>query len=144
RRRFQPADCHDLVQQTFLQLHRARDRFRAGERLRPWLFTLARNVGCDEGRRASRRPERASDVERWATAIESPEARELRVGDVYGLLPALQQLSTPERRLIDEHFGQERSFGELARRDGVHAGTLRVRAHRAREKLRALLVASAA
>src|SRR5690606_4504339 len=37
-------DAHDLVQQTFLQLHRARHEFRTGAKLRPWLFTIALNL----------------------------------------------------------------------------------------------------
>src|SRR3954447_13908404 len=37
-------DAHDLVQQTFLQLHRSRADFRDGASLRPWLLTIAINL----------------------------------------------------------------------------------------------------
>ena len=143
RRRFQPADCHDLVQQTFLRLHRVRAQFRHGERVRPWLFTLARNLGCDELRRVNRRAERCGDVDGgWVSSFSAPPTT--RGDDARVLARALARLSQPEQHLIDEHFAQERSFHELAVRHGVQAATLRVRAHRARSKLRALLTGRAA
>jgi RNA polymerase sigma-70 factor (ECF subfamily) len=146
RRAWQTADCHDLVQQTFLQLHRARAEFREGERLRPWLFTIARNVGCDYARKVSRRCELPCDVESQPAqplAAVTP-VPSLAVEASRSLALALARLSLPDRQLIDEHFGEDRSFGELASRHGVRATTLRVRAHRARAKLRELLTEHAA
>src|SRR5688500_5442291 len=34
------ADAQDAVQQTFLQVHRARNDFQAGMKLRPWIVTI--------------------------------------------------------------------------------------------------------
>src|SRR5262245_36741090 len=62
------ADAQDLVQQTFLHVHRARYEYRTGDALRPWLFTIARNVGHDHGRRQQRRPETWCDLELQAAA----------------------------------------------------------------------------
>ena len=50
-------DVADLVQQTFLQLHRARADFREGAKLRPWLYTIALNLARQYFRRKGRRPE---------------------------------------------------------------------------------------
>ena len=44
RRNVPTEEAHDLVQQTFLHLHRGRKDFRRGARLRPWLCTIAINV----------------------------------------------------------------------------------------------------
>ncbi len=45
----------DRVQQAFLQLHRARNDFREGGRLRPWLVALAISFGARQTlRRRSR------------------------------------------------------------------------------------------
>src|SRR5262245_51511787 len=38
------AAADDLVMETFLRLHRHRNRWRDGTPLRPWLFTIARNL----------------------------------------------------------------------------------------------------
>src|SRR3954468_20058724 len=56
----QPAtrnDVADLVQQTFLQLHRARHAFDPRYKRRPWLLTIALNLRRQEARRKYRRPE---------------------------------------------------------------------------------------
>ena len=47
----------DLVQQTFLQLHRARSDYREGAPLRPWIMTISHNLARELGRRKLRRPE---------------------------------------------------------------------------------------
>src|SRR2546427_10512369 len=39
-----PAAAEDLVVETFLRLHRHRDRWREGKPLRPWIFAIARNL----------------------------------------------------------------------------------------------------
>jgi RNA polymerase sigma factor (sigma-70 family) len=53
RRAFQSsAVADDLTQVTFLKLHRARQQYRPGEPLRPWLFAIAARVRVDEYRRS--------------------------------------------------------------------------------------------
>ena len=54
-------EADDLLQQTFLQLHRARTDYRASELVSPWIFTIARNAGHDLARRRQRRPETFHD-----------------------------------------------------------------------------------
>jgi len=66
------ADADDLLQATFLTVHRGRMSFRPEMGLRGWLFTIAARVRRDEARRRFRRP---SDAD-LATAEElaAPEA----------------------------------------------------------------------
>lgn len=132
-----PADIEDLVQETFLRLHRARADFRAGEALRPWLFTIARNVCHDHGRRSQRRPEAYCEVDLLQLPQESTEHHALDLAQRSKVLTsALAQLSASERQLLDEHWIDERAFSEIAQREGVRCSTLRVRAHRACQRLR--------
>lgn len=132
-----PHDAEDLVQQTFLNLHRSRAGYRDGELLRPWLFTIARNLCRDHGRRQLRRPETFCE-------LDQHEAEPLADGAVHGerlraLTLALDQLPGEHRNLLEQHWFEDRSFAEIADRDGSLAGTLRVRAHRACVQLRGLL-----
>jgi len=46
----------DVVQQTFLQVHRARFDFDRSALLRPWLITIELNIIRERRRRAIRRP----------------------------------------------------------------------------------------
>jgi RNA polymerase sigma-70 factor (ECF subfamily) len=56
-------EANDLVQQTFLQLHRARADFDPGQKLKPWVFTIAMNLKREYFRRKKRRPERSFEAE---------------------------------------------------------------------------------
>jgi DNA-directed RNA polymerase specialized sigma24 family protein len=64
-------EANDLVQQTFLQLHRARADFDAGQKLKPWIFTIAMNLKREYFRRKKRRPERSLDAETPTSARSS-------------------------------------------------------------------------
>jgi RNA polymerase sigma-70 factor (ECF subfamily) len=139
RRGKRASEAQDLVQETFLHVHRGRNDFRLGERLRPWLFTIARNLCSDHGRRQRRRPEQLADLDLYEAAAGEPFAAVLQAERARALADALSQLSRAERRLLDEHWFEERSFAEIAARDGVQSTTLRVRAHRACVRLRELL-----
>src|SRR5262245_39622627 len=58
-----PEDARDLVQQTFLHVHRARNDFDARQRFRPWAFTIAINLKREHFRRLRRRPESSLDAD---------------------------------------------------------------------------------
>ena len=134
------SDAQDLTQDTFLQLHRARADFRAGEPVRPWLFTIARNRCHDHSRRSRRRPEAFCEVDAYEAPETFQENEGLEVGERREVLNnALSKLSSAERDLLDEHWFGGRAFAEIAARDGVQSSTLRVRAHRACQRLREML-----
>src|SRR5690349_7102953 len=50
-------EANDLLQQTFLQLHRARLDFDPTQRFKPWFFRIALNLKREHFRRLRRRPE---------------------------------------------------------------------------------------
>lgn len=50
------AQARDLLQQTFLQLHRARGTFASDRRVLPWAFSIARRAFIDHLRATRRRP----------------------------------------------------------------------------------------
>ncbi|HEX7479053.1 MAG TPA: sigma-70 family RNA polymerase sigma factor [Polyangiales bacterium] len=123
-----PDEARDLVQQTFLLLHRARHDFRAGSGLRPWLCTIAINARRQFLRDTLRH--RALDGalssaspglhEREAVTCEVPE----RVHAALAGLPAEQ------REVIVLHWMQGLSFAEVARVVGASLSAVKVRAHR--------------
>lgn len=137
-RRFVGTDpvAQDLVQQTFLQLHRARRDYRAGAPLRPWLYTIAANLRREHFRYRGRRPEVPHDPERHRELSTSPhtstvEARLLR--------RALDQLPEHEREVVLLHWFEELSMAEVAQVLGASRSAVKVRAHRAYKKLRVML-----
>jgi RNA polymerase sigma factor (sigma-70 family) len=136
-------DAADLVQQTFLKLHRSRDDYRTGETLRPWLFTIARNLKHDHARRHQRRPESYCDLD--TKPHPEPDTDGLGQEECTRLLSAaLDTLPVAQQTLLRAHWIEERSWSEIAACGGMQPGTLRVRAHRACLQLRGRLEAQLA
>ena len=128
--------ARDLVQQTFLHLHRARADFRHGAPLRPWIYTIAANLKRQYFRRRARKPEAAWDVERHgevavSPAVSTPRQRLVR--------RSLEQLPDNQREVVILHYYEGLSFGEIASVLGISTSAAKVRAHRAYGRLRGIL-----
>jgi RNA polymerase sigma factor (sigma-70 family) len=136
------AEAKDVVQQTFLGVHRARGDFRRGAPVRPWIVTIARNVIRDHLRRRYVRREDALELDGpIEPRIEAPEygvpSAETLLGWAH---KALAKLPEAQRRVIELHYLEGRSFAEVAKAVGCSEGAARVRAHRGYETLRSWLV----
>lgn len=133
------AVAEDLLQTTFLKLHGARGRWRTGEPLRPWVFTIAGRVRVDWLRRQGRTEaedddhvladERGDDPAEAALAHERSER--VRV--------ALESLAEPQRVVVHLHRFEELSFAEIGRVLGISEGAAKLRAFRAYGQLRSAL-----
>ncbi|MBC8072481.1 MAG: RNA polymerase sigma factor [Deltaproteobacteria bacterium] len=132
-------DADDLVQQCFLQFHRARNDFRVGSRVHPWIYTIALNLRRQLFRRRGRKPEEGLDLdvgEPRAPAID-PDAPLVAAT----IRTALMRLPDPHREVIVLHWYEGLSFPEIAEILGGTATAMKVRAHRGYVKLRAELEA---
>jgi len=131
-------DVADLVQQTFLQLHRARYDFDPRYKLRPWLVTIAINVSREASRRKFRRHELLFDFDAEPTPSGvSPDHGPFEPALL--VREAMAQLPPEQREAIELHWIQGLPFYEIADGLGISAGAARVRAHRGYEALRKLL-----
>lgn len=138
---FRRAGCddvltRDLMQQTFLHLHRARRDFDLSRPLKPWLLTIALNVRREHFRRRGRRPEEALDPERHREPSVDPDATSASDRLVRR---AMAQLPEAQREVIELHWFEGLSFAEVAEVVGASRSAVKVRAHRGYEALRALL-----
>lgn len=136
------AEAKDVVQQTFLGVHRARGDFRRGAPVRPWIVTIARNVIRDHLRRRYVRREDALELDGpIEPRVEAPEygvpSAETLLGWAH---KALAKLPEAQRRVIELHYLEGRSFAEVAKAVGCSEGAARVRAHRGYETIRGWLV----
>ncbi|HUY47532.1 MAG TPA: sigma-70 family RNA polymerase sigma factor [Streptosporangiaceae bacterium] len=127
------ADAADAVQDTFIIAAAKLSALRDPDRLRPWLYAVARN----ECRRRVRAREAAAPLDEAAevsddtaelgTALEQAELRELVWSALAGLTPS-------EREIIELSLGHELAGADLADALGVprnqaHAMASRARAH---------------
>jgi RNA polymerase sigma-70 factor (ECF subfamily) len=131
------ARADDLVQETFLRLHRARATYQPGLPVRPWVRGIARRVYLMD-RRAALRRGRREDAVAMDTTAASPSGQQ-HGGERPGLERALAGVPVEARRpfLLHHLFGF--SFPEIAARLGIQPGAAKVRSSRARLRLRALL-----
>jgi RNA polymerase sigma-70 factor (ECF subfamily) len=135
-----PAVADDLLQQTFLKLHRARRDWRQDAPLRPWLFTIAARVRLDELRRRYHLAETADDdaIERAAETSALAEQPVAAANDdlVAEVRAALARLPESQRAVVHLHRYEGMTFGEIARVLGTTEGAIKLRAFRAYERLR--------
>jgi RNA polymerase sigma-70 factor (ECF subfamily) len=141
RRVWQTADVEDVLQQTFLRLHRAREEYEPGEPLRPWLFAIMMNLCRDHGRRRLRRPEIPMDCDRLeAAGAHAPDDDAIIARSRVAY--ALGWLNEVTRAAFELHFFEDVSLSEIARRNGEKPVTVRARVHRGYAKLRSVLSAN--
>lgn len=133
-----PSDAQDLVQQTFLQLHRARFDFKQGAKLRPWLFTIAFNLKREHFRRTKRRPESPLELDGRADPAVAPRGQE-RSDARRTLVTAMEKLPEDQREVIALHWFEGFSFPEVSELVGASVSAVKVRAHRGYVTLRELL-----
>ena len=133
-----PGEANDLVQQTFLQLHRARRDFKPGARLRPWIFTIALNLKREHFRRLRRRPEAPLELDGRNDPAILPEPPE-RAENERAVRRALDRLPPDHREVIVLHWFEGLSFPEVSAVVGASVSAVKVRAHRGYVALRKLL-----
>jgi RNA polymerase sigma-70 factor (ECF subfamily) len=127
-------DAADCLAETFRIAWEKRDSVPAGEQARPWLFGVARNVA----RRARVSGERAAAAsQELALAAERAGAGGRQADDE--VAAALAQLTPLDREIVTMLSWDGLSPREVAPLLGLSANVVRVRAHRARQRLRMLL-----
>lgn len=129
-----PAWAQDLVQETLLELHRARRTYLPPLPVRPWVFGIARNVERRHRRDGARRRRVLADGEPPA----EPATRTLAV-ESSDLRDALRALPAGRRSAWVLHHVHGLSFAEIAGRLGIGAGAAKLRSSRASRALRAFL-----
>jgi RNA polymerase sigma-70 factor (ECF subfamily) len=138
-----PAKAEDLLQQTFLQIHRARASFMPGAEVTPWAFAIARRLVIDASRESKRRVPVAREEEAEARPphAEGPLADEVVHARQLAAIVERELGRLPEnQRVAFELIRQDGlSIAEAADVLGVTHGAVKLRAHRASEALRAVL-----
>ncbi len=135
-----PDDAADCLAETYLVAWEKRDQIPAGNEARLWLFGVARNV---MRRGHERRGRLASATSSLATELQSEaKARPADPEECDRATAALSQLSPVDQEIITMLSWDGLSPRDVAQVLGLSANVVRVRAHRARAKLRASLTSS--
>lgn len=125
------ADADDLLQDTWLRIHRARHTYRPQEPLLPWLYGIARRARADHYRatyRISVRARRLAELPGVAASPGEPPDDELQ--------ELLAPLSESQREVIELLKVAGLSLEEVARATSTSVGAVKQKAHRAYKKMR--------
>jgi RNA polymerase sigma-70 factor (ECF subfamily) len=129
----------DLLQDTFLRLHRERGRYRRGAPLRPWIFTIATNLWRDEYRKRVVREQaltrEATDPASVLPGIidlsEDPERQVQQAQLLSAIRTAVDSLPEGQREVVLLSRYADLSHEETARTLGVSVGAVKLRLFRA-------------
>jgi RNA polymerase sigma-70 factor (ECF subfamily) len=138
----------DLLQQTFMKVHRARAAYVRGADPLPWIYSIAHRTFIDETRKTKR-----AIVHVAATEDALPEVVAGLDGEAHdrrdeprvdpelarAALDALSQLPDAQREAVVLTKLDGKSVAEAAEIAGTSVGAMKVRAHRGYEALRRIL-----
>jgi RNA polymerase sigma factor (sigma-70 family) len=139
-------DAHDLAQETFVRVFRARESFRAGDKFTAWLYTIAANLARNHFRWRTRHPTVPLDAESDATgqtladvlpaATPAPNEQTLAAERTAAVRAAVQCLPEDMRAAIILCEWEERSVVEAAAILEATPKAVESRLYRARQILR--------
>ena len=130
-------EARDVVQETFIRVHAALDRFELDRDLRNWMFRIARNLAIDHYRRRRRRATPVEDLGQDATETDAREVGAAQATDLSAQVAAVLAALPVDYRLaltLREFHGL--TPREIARITDCSYPTARWRLHRARALFR--------
>ena len=141
------AAAEDLVQEAFLRVHRARDRYTPDARFSTWLYRIATNLAFNELRRPRRRErhEPADDAAGpglVAPAVDAEAAYDAR-RRAERTLDALASLPEKQRAALCLAALEGLAYAEVAEALEVSEAAVKALVHRARSALAERLRAGA-
>jgi RNA polymerase sigma-70 factor (ECF subfamily) len=126
----------DLLQETFMQIHRSRRTYQPGRPVTPWVYAIARNVYLMKRRSAGRRL-------RFEEALAADARSSDRSRDTLGTIAegdavrrALRDVPPDQRQALLMHHVEGWSFVEIATRLGIRVNAAKTRAFRGMKKMR--------
>ena len=129
------SDAEEIAQEAVLRAWRAHARCRTPEAPWSWLAQITRREAARYYGRTGEEPVGSEPVGADTLAADALEAAMLRA-DVQR---ALADLDVDARRLLALRYEADLKQSTIADRLGIPEGTVKVRLHRAREQIRAML-----
>ncbi len=126
-----PNEAEDIAQDALLRAWRRRSTLRDDARRKEWLGTIVRNEAFRHHARV--RPDPVDEVDTWEGEEDERIISTVERADLHA---ALKRLSARDRKLIELRYQEDLTQEAIARRLGIPDGTVKVRLHRVRHRLR--------
>jgi RNA polymerase sigma-70 factor (ECF subfamily) len=132
------ARAEDLLQETFLQVHRSRHTYLPPRPVKPWIYAIARNVFLMSRRATGRRSRHEMIADEALPDVPVPPEVE-SLADSEAVRRALARVPEDRREALLLHHVSGLSFREIGAVLGVSEAAAKLRAHRGVVLLRELL-----
>ncbi len=129
-----PSEAEDIAQDALLRAWRRRSTLRDGARRKDWLATIVRNEAFRQHARV--RPDPVAEVEPREGVEDERIISTVERADLHA---ALKRLDERDRQLLQLRYNEDLTQEAIARRLGIPDGTVKVRLHRVRHKLRRVM-----
>ena len=128
--------AEDLLQETFLRIHKSLDNIEDEQRMTAWVFQIARNLVIDHYRSKDREQATTMPDDVQATTDEEDNLNEL----VIGWLPTMiAQLPDTYREAVELYELKEMPQQQIAEQLNISLSGAKSRVQRGRAKLKSLL-----
>lgn len=124
-------EAEDIAQDSMVRAWRKRDTLRKSEARKSWLATIVRNEALREF--ARKRPAPTDTLEAWQGSDDERVVATVERADLHA---ALARLNQRDRQLVRLRYDEDMTQEAIAHRLGIPLGTVKVRLHRVRAKLR--------
>ncbi|HUO06277.1 MAG TPA: RNA polymerase sigma factor [Candidatus Binataceae bacterium] len=136
RRIVDRSELEDTCQETLLAIYQSRHTYQPGRPVEPWVFAIARYVGARHFKTTRARNQfQELSVETSQQGGSSNHGLEIEARQALGALPDKQREAFTMLNI------EGLSLAEASTRTGASIGTIKVRAHRAYERLKRLMLA---
>jgi RNA polymerase sigma-70 factor (ECF subfamily) len=141
----QPEDAEEVAQETLLKVFSSIDQLREPDRVRAWVFRIARNACLMQRRRSIFAPAQESSLEEMPTSkdvpnLAEPPDRALLEGELRAVLDrVILELPPAYRGVVVLRDLEELSTEETAEILGLKPDAVKTRLHRARLAMRQTL-----
>jgi RNA polymerase sigma-70 factor (ECF subfamily) len=129
-----PSEAEDVAQDALLRAWRRRSTLRDASRRKEWLGTIVRNEAFRLHARV--RPDPVAEIESKEGAEDEQLVSTVERADLHA---ALERLDDRDRQLLHLRYDEDLTQQAIARRLGLPDGTVKVRLHRLRHKLRRVM-----
>jgi RNA polymerase sigma-70 factor (ECF subfamily) len=125
------AEAEDIAQDSVVRAWRKRAALRKSEARKSWLGAIVRNEALRE--LARKRPSPTDMLDTWRGCDDERVLATVERADLHA---ALERLSQRDRQLVRLRYDEDLTQEAIAHRLGIPLGTVKVRLHRVRAKLR--------
>lgn len=135
---YQREASEDMVQQVFYKMLKYRHNFTGSGEFVHWMYTIARNVLKDQGKR-KKLPMASGSVDEmaeWLPGGIDTEGQLEKKHAADALRRAMERLDEDEREILSLSRYQELKHQEIAQILNISEGAVKVRVHRAMQQLK--------